>query len=49
MADIKLEAPLPVPRRNIICVGRNYHAHARELRDSVFKNNQPEAWRVNRA
>ena len=49
LADIKLEAPLPVPHRNIICVGRNYHAPARELRDSVSKNNQPEAWRVNRA
>ena len=44
LAEIKLEAPLP--RRNIICVGRNYHAHARELRDTVFKNNQPEAWPI---
>ena len=46
LADIKLEAPLPVPHRNIICVGRNYHAHAREPSDSVFKNNQPEAWPI---
>ena len=46
LAEVKLEAPLPVPRRNIICVGRNYHAHARELRDSVFKNNQPESWPI---
>ena len=32
-----LLAPLPRPRRNLFCVGRNYHAHAAELRDSVFK------------
>jgi len=32
-------APLPLPRRNVFCVGRNYHAHAKELRDSVFKDN----------
>lgn len=32
-----LLAPLPLPRRNLFCVGRNYHAHAAELRDSVFK------------
>ncbi len=35
--DVRLEAPLPRPRRNLWCVGRNYHAHAKELRDTVFK------------
>jgi 2-keto-4-pentenoate hydratase/2-oxohepta-3-ene-1,7-dioic acid hydratase in catechol pathway len=46
--SIKLEAPLPVPRRNIFCVGRNYHAHAKELSGSVFKNNNanPESWPI---
>jgi 2-keto-4-pentenoate hydratase/2-oxohepta-3-ene-1,7-dioic acid hydratase in catechol pathway len=41
-------APLPLPRRNLFCVGRNYHAHARELRDSVFKDNNanPESWPI---
>jgi 2-keto-4-pentenoate hydratase/2-oxohepta-3-ene-1,7-dioic acid hydratase in catechol pathway len=39
MADARVLAPLPVPRRNLFCVGRNYHAHAQELRDSVFKGN----------
>ncbi|HYP71305.1 MAG TPA: hydrolase, partial [Variovorax sp.] len=24
MSQIQLEAPLPLPRRNIFCVGRNY-------------------------
>ena len=39
VADVRLEAPLPLPRRNLWCVGRNYHAHAQELAGSVFKNN----------
>jgi 2-keto-4-pentenoate hydratase/2-oxohepta-3-ene-1,7-dioic acid hydratase in catechol pathway len=48
MRDVKLEAPLPLPRRNIFCVGRNYHAHAKELSASVFKDNtaNPEAWPI---
>jgi 2-keto-4-pentenoate hydratase/2-oxohepta-3-ene-1,7-dioic acid hydratase in catechol pathway len=33
------DAPLPQPHRNLWCVGRNYHAHAKELRDTVFKEN----------
>ena len=48
MRDVKLEAPLPLPRRNIFCVGRNYHAHAKELSASVFKDNStnPESWPI---
>jgi len=46
LADVRLLAPLPRPRRNLFCVGRNYHAHAKELRDSVFKDNAPEAWPI---
>jgi 2-keto-4-pentenoate hydratase/2-oxohepta-3-ene-1,7-dioic acid hydratase in catechol pathway len=34
-----LIAPLPRPRRNLFCVGRNYRDHARELSASVFKDN----------
>lgn len=37
--DVVLDAPLPKPRRNLWCVGRNYHAHAKELSASVFKDN----------
>ncbi|SDH72116.1 fumarylacetoacetate hydrolase family protein [Variovorax sp. OV700] len=37
--DVVLDAPLPKPRRNLWCVGRNYHAHAKELAASVFKDN----------
>ena len=45
---VQLEAPLPMPRRNLWCVGRNYHAHAKELAASVFKNNNadPQAWPI---
>ena len=39
LASVRLVAPMPQPRRNIWCVGRNYHAHAKELAGSVFKNN----------
>ena len=48
LAEATLLAPLPVPRRNIFCVGRNYHAHAKELRDSVFKDNAKavDAWPI---
>jgi len=38
LAQVRLEAPLPLPRRNLFCVGRNYHAHAKELSGTVFKS-----------
>jgi 2-keto-4-pentenoate hydratase/2-oxohepta-3-ene-1,7-dioic acid hydratase in catechol pathway len=43
-----LLAPLPRPRRNLWCVGRNYHAHASELKESVFKDNaaKVDAWPI---
>jgi 2-keto-4-pentenoate hydratase/2-oxohepta-3-ene-1,7-dioic acid hydratase in catechol pathway len=37
-----LLAPIVRPRRNIFCVGRNYHAHAKELATSVFKDNDKD-------
>ena len=40
LADVQLLAPIPLPRRSLFCVGRNYQAHAKELRESVFKGNQ---------
>ena len=30
LADVKLLAPIPTPRRNVMCVGKNYAAHTRE-------------------
>ena len=48
LSDVKLEAPIPRPMRNIFCVGRNYHAHAKELSATVFKDNNadPNAWPI---
>lgn len=48
LSSVRLEAPIPLPRRNIFCVGRNYHAHAKELRTTVFKDNaaDPESWPI---
>ncbi|WP_313369573.1 fumarylacetoacetate hydrolase family protein [Achromobacter animicus] len=48
LSDVDLRAPLPRPRRNVWCVGRNYHAHAKELSASVFKDNDanPESWPI---
>jgi 2-keto-4-pentenoate hydratase/2-oxohepta-3-ene-1,7-dioic acid hydratase in catechol pathway len=36
LSQVRLLAPIPRPRRNIICVGRNYYDHAREFHDSGF-------------
>ena len=36
IADVSLCAPIPRPRRNIFCVGKNYHDHAQEFSRSGF-------------
>ena len=36
LSDVHITAPLPKPRRNIFCVGKNYFAHAREFAGSGF-------------
>ena len=48
LSAVRLEAPIPRPRRNLWCVGRNYHEHAKELQGSVFKNNNanPAQWPI---
>jgi 2-keto-4-pentenoate hydratase/2-oxohepta-3-ene-1,7-dioic acid hydratase in catechol pathway len=33
---VKVHAPFPRPARNILCVGKNYHDHAREFHSSGF-------------
>jgi 2-keto-4-pentenoate hydratase/2-oxohepta-3-ene-1,7-dioic acid hydratase in catechol pathway len=38
LSAVKLDAPIPRPRRNIFCVGKNYHDHAREFAGSGFDN-----------
>ena len=35
-AEHKLLAPIPWPRRNVFCVGKNYHDHAAEFAKSGF-------------
>ena len=37
LSAVTLDAPLPRPRRNLWCVGRNYRAHAKELTGTIFK------------
>jgi 2-keto-4-pentenoate hydratase/2-oxohepta-3-ene-1,7-dioic acid hydratase in catechol pathway len=36
LASVRLHAPIPRPRRNIFCVGKNYHEHAKEFHASGF-------------
>jgi 2-keto-4-pentenoate hydratase/2-oxohepta-3-ene-1,7-dioic acid hydratase in catechol pathway len=36
MTQVVIEAPIPAPRRNIFCVGKNYHDHAHEFAKSGF-------------
>ncbi len=36
LSKVKLLAPFPRPRRNIICVGKNYFEHSREFENSGF-------------
>lgn len=36
LGDVRLRAPVPRPRRNIFCVGKNYHEHAHEFAKSGF-------------
>ena len=43
VASVKLHAPFPRPARNILCVGKNYHEHAREFHNSGFDASAKEA------
>ncbi len=36
LAGVRITAPIPRPRRNIFCVGKNYPAHAKEFAGSGF-------------
>lgn len=36
LQQVQLTAPIPRPRRNVFCVGKNYHAHAKEFAGSGF-------------
>ena len=36
ISEVRLLAPVPRPRRNVFCVGKNYYAHAEEFASSGF-------------
>src|SRR6202042_1260471 len=36
LGEVVLEAPIPRPRRNVFCIGKNYHEHAKEFASSGF-------------
>lgn len=48
LANVQVLAPIDRPLRNVWCVGRNYHEHAKELASSVFKDNKADekAWPI---
>lgn len=41
MSEIHLLAPIPNPERNLVCLGKNYQAHANELKGQIFSDNLP--------
>jgi 2-keto-4-pentenoate hydratase/2-oxohepta-3-ene-1,7-dioic acid hydratase in catechol pathway len=43
LSAVKLKAPIPLPLRNIMCVGKNYHEHAREFSASGFDSSSTGA------
>jgi 2-keto-4-pentenoate hydratase/2-oxohepta-3-ene-1,7-dioic acid hydratase in catechol pathway len=42
LSEIRLLAPIPEPRRDIFCVGKNYYAHAAEFHKSGFDSSAKE-------
>src|SRR5471030_3444320 len=43
LSAVKLKAPVPLPLRNIMCVGKNYTEHAREFTASGFDSSASSA------
>ncbi len=43
LASVKLHAPFPRPTKNIFCVGKNYHEHAKEFHGSGFDASAKDA------
>ena len=42
LSEIRILSPIPYLLRDMICVGKNYYAHAKEFFDSGFDANQKE-------
>lgn len=43
LASVALEAPIPRPPRNVLCVGKNYRAHAHEFTRSGYDSSAKSA------
>jgi 2-keto-4-pentenoate hydratase/2-oxohepta-3-ene-1,7-dioic acid hydratase in catechol pathway len=43
LSSVKLKAPVPLPMRNIMCVGKNYYEHAKEFSASGFDSSSTSA------
>jgi 2-keto-4-pentenoate hydratase/2-oxohepta-3-ene-1,7-dioic acid hydratase in catechol pathway len=43
LASVRLLAPVPRPAKNIMCVGKNYHEHAKEFSSSGFDSSGKES------
>lgn len=43
LSSVEILAPIPNPPRNIMCVGKNYHAHAKEFANSGFDTSTTSA------
>ena len=43
LSRVRLMSPIPTPRRDIFCIGKNYHAHAAEFHSSGFDSSAKEA------
>ncbi|MDD2483936.1 MAG: fumarylacetoacetate hydrolase family protein [Eubacteriales bacterium] len=41
LSSVELLAPIPRPARNIVCLGKNYKAHAEELKGQIFNDKLP--------
>src|SRR5690554_4550716 len=38
LQEVRLLAPIPNPARNLVCLGKNYKAHAEELKGQIFSD-----------
>jgi 2-keto-4-pentenoate hydratase/2-oxohepta-3-ene-1,7-dioic acid hydratase in catechol pathway len=43
LRSVRLLAPIPVPRRDIFCIGKNYYEHAKEFYSSGFDSSSKGA------
>ncbi len=41
LEEVAFLAPIPSPARNIVCLGKNYGEHAKELKGQIFSDTQP--------